>query len=112
MSGHMSLEVWNEAAEEHDGALYPQSHCEDGCPNPDGCGPDCELPTVSRGMAWFAWYSAPGYLDRTDTVASKVGPIDAAREAFSTYGNDEPGSDDRRELARVIRQCRAQGYRK
>ncbi len=109
MSGHMQLQLWREAAEEHDGSLYPQSQCENDCP--DGY-EGCELPNVSAGQAWFARYSAPGYLDCTDHVASKAGPIDAARQIFEMHGDDEKGSDDRRELAQVIRQARAQGYRK
>jgi hypothetical protein len=60
----------------------------------------------------MARYSAPGYLDCTDYIYSDVGPIDAARECFARYGEDESGSDDRRELAQVIREARAQGYRK
>jgi hypothetical protein len=111
MSGFMVLQVWKEAAEEHDGALYPRSHCEDGCPCPDAHGPDCDLPTVSAGEAWFAEYTAPGYMDRTDNVCSTLGPIEAARECFATYA-DDTDPDERAELARVIRQARAQGFRR
>jgi hypothetical protein len=110
MAGFMELQVWKAAAEEHDGVLYPQDMCGEGCPCPDSHGSDCDLPSTSAGQAWFARYSAPGYLDRTDPVYSTTGPIDAARQAFETYGSDS--EQERRELAQVIRQARAQGFRR
>lgn len=66
------------------------------------------------GRRWCARYSAPGYMDCTDYVIGDAieGPIDVARECFAMYGYDEPGSDDRRELAQVIRQARAQGHKR
>lgn len=98
MSGFMQLRVWNENAEETaDGEIVPQSD---------------EQGEASVGPRWFAYYTAPGYMDRTDYVVSEIGPIDAARECFLMFG-DSDGTDpeSRRELAQIIRQCRAQGHR-
>lgn len=112
MAGHMRLQVWSEAAEEHDGSLYPQSACDgDYCPAGEAHSPTCKLPNISAGEAWFAEYTAPGYMDRTDPVVSTIGPIDAAREAFALFG-DDTDPEERRELAQVIRQARAQGFRR
>ena len=62
-------------------------------------------------VVWAARYSAPGYLDCTDFVFSFRGPIAAAKECFETYGDDiDP--DCRDDLATVIRQARAQGFRR
>lgn len=124
MSGHMRLQVWKEIAEEHDGSLYPRSYCADGecCPafestGKQECGPECRgLAPIGdeRGEAWFAEYTAPGYMDKTDFVVSTVGPIDAAQECFALYGygDDEKWSDERTELAQVICSARRQGFRR
>lgn len=78
----------------------------------EGSFPDGDT-VKSLGGRWCARYSAPGYLDCTDWVigSREQGPIAVARECFTTYGDDERGSDDARELAQVIRQARAQGYK-
>lgn len=59
---------------------------------------------------WAARYSANGYMDCTDWT-SAPGPIAAAKECFALYGDDTHGSEDRQELAEIIWQCRAQGFR-
>lgn len=114
MSGHMILQVWQEAAESIDGIIYPRSVVEandDYCIECDKDSGFCECHVESVGERWFARYSAPGYMDQTEPVSSNEGPIDAAQACFNQYGDDTPGSDDRRELAQFIRQARAQGFR-
>ena len=54
---------------------------------------------------WFAWYTAPGYMDRTDPVGPYKGPIPALRAAFDSYGDPE-SPDDRRELAGLLWEAR------
>jgi hypothetical protein len=65
-----------------------------------------------QGFIWSARYSAPGYMDRTDACFSDKGPIDAAYAAFDLFGDEAPHSEDRKELATIIREARAQGWRK
>lgn len=97
MSGHMRLSVWRaEIHEDNDGQTYPD--------------PDDDLPTLATGRkAWWGQYTAPGYMDRTDTSGPYASAAEAARETFALYGDDEPGSDDRRELAALLWQIRARG---
>lgn len=99
MSGHMKLSVWREAAvyiADDDSTLYPLSEHEDDH-------------TPSGTFGWWGQYTAPGYMDRTDTSGPYASAAEAARETFALYGDDEPGSDDRRELAAILWQLRARG---
>jgi len=54
---------------------------------------------------FLARYSAPGYLDCTDECEGET-PEEAARNAAELFGDNEKGSDDRKELAGVLRQIR------
>lgn len=106
--GFMELQVWREngryAKETGDmgEGYYPDSYIA-ACPEAYVV----EEGSPSRAM-WWAEYSAPGYMDKTDVCYGETA-IEAAYEAFRLYGDDTPGSDDRRELAQVIRNIRAQG---
>lgn len=106
MSGHMKLSVWSEPAERLDdpdnGDLVPRSEA----------GADDSRAAYSapeHAHAWWGQYTAPGYMDRTDTSGPYASAAEAARETFALYGDDEPGSDDRRELAALLWQIRARG---
>ena len=88
----MRLRVWGEPAvytSDDDSTLYPLSENE-------------EDHTPSGTFGWWGQYSAPGYMDRTETCGPFASPAEAARETFKVYGDDERGSEDRRELARVL----------
>jgi hypothetical protein len=92
MAGFMRLEVWREMALDVNGDVYPESEV------------DSDLLPLARkvGARWFANYSAPGYMDRTETVGPYNSPLKAARECFGLYGDTETGSADRSELAQFI----------
>jgi hypothetical protein len=58
--------------------------------------------SVSKERVWWGQYSAPGYTDRTETCGPFASAADAARETFALFGDNEPGSGDRRELASIL----------
>ena len=99
MSGFMVLQVWAEpSAETSDGEgpmplAEATAHCNDRA---------AHTVNVSKGRFWWGRYSAPGYMDRTDTCGPFTSAAEAARETFALYGDDEPGSDDRKELAALL----------
>jgi hypothetical protein len=103
MAGFMQLQVWQEVGLEaidpedtSNSYLMPQSYAE-----------HCESiaePDIDP-HAWWAEYTAPGYMDKTDCVYGKT-PIEAARECFELYGDWE-STEDRSELAAVLWKCRA-----
>ena len=85
----MRLQVWAEP--EHNG--LPISEADE---QPEHIGP----------KVWWGQYSAPGYMDRTETCGPFASPAEAARKTFELFGDDERGSEDRAELARILRQIR------
>ena len=97
MSGFMQLQVWRENAVE----------TESGCAMPETDWTPEDGPRVGQPMrAWWGCYSAPGYMDRTETCGPFASPAEAARKTFELFGDDERGSEDRAELARILRQIR------
>lgn len=111
MAGFMRLEVWQEkaiCAEEPDDRgnyhLWPESYAEGlkttGHEKYCGC-------TETGTLQWWAEYTAPGYLDRTDPVYGDT-PTEAARECFNLYGNEE-SPEERSELAAMLWECRKLG---
>ena len=56
--------------------------------------------------AWFARYSAPGYMDQTDSVGPFKTPREAAQACFDLYGEEsedpEHPSPDEIELTEVF----------
>ena len=105
MSGFMRLQLWQEPAERLDdpryGDVVPRSEAE-----ADGSRASYSVDRSDYSATWWAEYSAPGYMDRTDTVGPYEDPIEATLAAITLYGDNEPGSDDRREAARIIRNIR------
>ena len=92
MAGFMVLQVWREMAVENaDGCLYPVSASE-------------ENDTPLGEERWFAQYSAPGYMDCTDTVWGET-----AREAlgacWALFGDDQDPSE-RSEYAACLWEAR------
>lgn len=85
MSGFMKLQVWQEP--EHNGSPISEAD---------------EQPEHIRPKVWWGQYSAPGYMDRTETCGPFASAADAARETFALFGDNEPGSGDRRELASIL----------
>lgn len=88
MAGFMKLQAWSE-------------HYADFAPASGGFaetrplseqGDDQRVSDVSERKGWFARYSAPGYMDRTDSV----GPFDTYQEAIQEclrlYGEEGEGS--------------------
>lgn len=95
MAGFMRLQVWREhraLVRDDEGGLISVPLSEVG---------DREV-EERQPPAWWACYSAPGYMDRTETVGPCASAIQAAREAFGMYGDDEHGSPDRSELAKFL----------
>lgn len=104
MSGFMQLQVYPAMSVTIGGTRVEEGSA---CPSCDAYdNTTCECAHEGRKPGWFARYSAPGYLDCTDTVYGST-PDEAACEAFALYG-DDTNQDDRRELAAILWQCRAQ----
>ena len=101
----MRLQVWQEPAERLDdpdyGDVVPLSEAEAYSDRPA-----YSVDRSDYSGTWWAGYSAPGYMDRTDTVGPYEDPIEATLAALVLYGDNEPGSDDRREAACIIRNIR------
>lgn len=103
MSGFMQLQVWAEPSAETSDGQGPMPldeasiYCNDRA---------AHTVNVSKERVWWGRYSAPGYMDRTETCGPFTSAAEAARETFALFGDDEPGSDDRRELARILWQIR------
>lgn len=99
MAGFMTLQVWQENGvviidpdDPSNEYSIPESHHHD---------------QEAIGLvedSWWAQYSANGYMDCTDTVSAETA-VDAARECFEIFGNDEDKAD-RDELAAVLWQAR------
>lgn len=74
----MRLQVWREkSVSDGDGGLIPISEretIEGGKPGP---------------ILWWACYSAPGYMDRTESVAGDTAE-EAILAAFDLFGDEEP----------------------
>jgi len=98
MAGFMRLTVWAEEGLAFNDAEAPRSE------TPDEVSELAE----SIGMRYWANYTAPGYMDRTDTCGPFTSALEAARECAELFGDlEEKGSPDRVELANVIREIRA-----
>ena len=104
MSGFMQLQVWQE-----DGADFVTESGYGVELRPLSYGDEPIGATKVSGL-WWAEYTAPGYLDRTDPVYGET-PQEAARECFYMYGVDEQGSGDRKELAAILWEIRAMNRR-
>ena len=79
MSGFMKMQCWQDWIDvDAEGNEHPRCFC-------DG--------TSTEREGWFAMYSAPGYMDRTEPV----GPFETATEAvetcFDLYGDPEDQAD-------------------
>lgn len=74
-----------------------------------------DLQVVSDvATAWFARYSAPGYMDQTDSVGPFQTPSEAAQACFDLYGDQEredgdSPNDDEIELKDILDQCAVHG---
>ncbi len=102
MAGFMVLKVWREAGVE---ALDPEDiNCTYLQPESHVGAEHRVAGGESDTNAWWAQYSAPGYMDRTDVVHGTTA-VEAALECFAIYGNDE-SKEDRDELAAILWQAR------
>lgn len=107
MSGFMVLQVWQETGLEgeclvDDGSgWYPESHVE--------ADPESYRLSGDKQELWWAEYSAPGYMDRTDSVCAST-PWGAALAAFELYGDFE-SREERSELASMFWQLRREGFK-
>lgn len=69
-----------------------------------------ELQRVSsESSGWFARYSAPGYMDQTDSVGPFKTASEAAQSCFDLFGDgerecDDIPTEDENELASVLAQ--------
>ena len=103
MGGFIQLQVWAEPSAETSDGQGPMPldeaaiYCNDRA---------AHTVNVSKARVWWGCYSAPGYMDRTETCGPFTSAAEAARETFALFGDDEPGSDDRAELARILWQIR------
>ena len=103
MAGFMEMQVWRENARYakcSDGGegYYPDSYI---AADPDSY-------TVEEGdpsrTLWWAEYSAPGYMDRTDPVYGATAR-EAIQECFALYG-DEESAEERSEYAAMLWEAR------
>lgn len=108
MAGHMRLTVWQDhAVEGADGCAYPADACDGNQVWSEG---ECRfVPFKPIGKRWFAQYTAPGYLDRTDPVSGETA-VEACEECWTLYGNeDDPAEvaefEARLEEARLEEAC-------
>lgn len=98
MAGFMKLAVWAEEGLAFNDAEAPCSETPD----------DIEGLATPIGLKFWAHYSAPGYMDRTETCGPFDTALQAARECAELFGDlDEKNSPDRVELANIIREIRA-----
>lgn len=99
MSGFMTLEVWQEMGAEFDVPYEGLQFL----PLTVGMANDYTR-QGPRENAWWAQYSAPGYMDQTEMVHGTT-PSEAAKACFELYGDWE-SPEERAELASVLWQCR------
>ena len=80
----MQLQVWREAAHEHangSGDVFPRSELE-----------THEIGPCVNQHAWWSRYSAPGYMDKTDTCGPYRNSVDAAIGSFEMHGEVGDGA--------------------
>ena len=109
MAGFMVMQVWRENARyardsEGGEGYYPDSMIA-------AC---AEAYTIEEGAPsralWFAQYTAPGYMDRTDPVYGNTAR-EAIEECFRLYGDDEDPAE-RSEYASMLWEARKLDSRK
>ena len=103
MSGFMQLQIWRENsryATRDDGAegYFPDSYIA-----ADSASYQVDSGNPSRSL-WWAEYSAPGYMDRTDPTWGTTA-VEACQECFNMYGDDD-NPEEVDEFNAVLEECR------
>ena len=99
MAGFMVLQVWRERmtlrwdAESQDARFVPESEAHGFDDLPEIIASEIEgyaEPNIGGegSLAWFARYSAPGYMDRTDTAGPGPTAIEAGIACWDLYDGD------------------------